>query len=147
LSLETSNRSQPRRIETRVLLKKQQGEWAGYSYRWNEDQTDAELVGKAGEEIEIPMRNVSEGTSHEKWRIPSRAECLACHSGAANFVLGPSEPQMKRDQNHGSKDNQIAALDRLGLLSEWPPKPPEPTDEPLPPLRNLVNPYDESQNL
>ena len=30
-------------IETRVLLR-QQGEWAGYSYRWNDEQTDAELV-------------------------------------------------------------------------------------------------------
>ena len=35
----------PFRVETRVLLR-QQGEWAGYSYRWNAAQTDASLVAK-----------------------------------------------------------------------------------------------------
>ena len=48
LSIETgpANAAVNRRIETRVMLR-QQGEWAGYSYRWNDEQTDAVLVGKA----------------------------------------------------------------------------------------------------
>ena len=32
-----------RYLEAR-LLTRQDSEWAGYSYRWNEDHTDAELV-------------------------------------------------------------------------------------------------------
>ena len=36
-----------KRIETRLLVR-QQGEWTGYSYRWNAEQTDAELVPAAG---------------------------------------------------------------------------------------------------
>src|SRR5262249_29878406 len=36
-----------RRIETRFLTL-QEGEWVGYSYAWNDEQTDAELVEPAG---------------------------------------------------------------------------------------------------
>src|SRR5262249_26974135 len=36
-----------KRVETRLLVR-QQGEWCGYSYRWNDEQTDAELVASAG---------------------------------------------------------------------------------------------------
>jgi hypothetical protein len=45
------------RIETRVLVR-QQGEWTGYSYRWNTEQTDATLVpvDGAGAEFEVPTR-------------------------------------------------------------------------------------------
>ena len=37
----------PRRIETRLLVR-EQGEWTGYSYQWNDAQTDAELVPAEG---------------------------------------------------------------------------------------------------
>jgi glucose/arabinose dehydrogenase len=40
------------RVETRILLR-QQGEWEGYSYRWNAAQSDATLVPKEGEDAEI----------------------------------------------------------------------------------------------
>ena len=51
-SLETTagNPASRRRIETR-LLTKQLGQWAGYSYRWNDAQTDAALVAAAGEDV------------------------------------------------------------------------------------------------
>jgi uncharacterized repeat protein (TIGR03806 family) len=145
LSLETAGSSSARRIETRVLLK-QQGEWAGYSYRWNDEQTDAVLVGKAGENIELSLgAGSSDGVRHQIWRIPSRAECLACHSRAANFALGLCEPQMNREHDYyGRLENQLAELDRMGVLADWPAKAP---DEGPPPPVKLVNPYDESQNL
>jgi uncharacterized repeat protein (TIGR03806 family) len=101
-----------RRIETRVLLR-QQGEWAGYSYRWNEDQTDAELIPKEGADHPLP------------WRFPSRAECMMCHSRAANFVLGLSESQLNRAHDYGAvKDNQLRTLEHLGLFQTALPKPP-----------------------
>ena len=45
----------PKRVETRILVR-QQGEWSGYSYRWNSEQTDAELVKAGGmaETFEVP---------------------------------------------------------------------------------------------
>ncbi len=151
LSLETDpgNADSRRRIETRVLLK-QQGEWAGYSYRWNDAQTDAELVGKTGEKVELVIRDDSaaDGVRSQTWHIPSRAECLACHSRAANFVLGPTELQMNREHDYGGeRENQLAALHRLEALAEWPDKPPKETEKPQYLPGPLVNPYDASQDL
>ena len=77
------------RIETRVLLR-QQGEWAGYTYRWNDDQTDATLVPKEGARpsLRSKTRGPRAAADAKSWRFPSRSECLTCHSRAANFVLG-----------------------------------------------------------
>ena len=52
-------RDQRFRVETRVLLR-QQGEWAGYSYRWNSEQTDASLVAKNGEDTELDLGTPTE---------------------------------------------------------------------------------------
>ena len=45
--LDAAGKPARKRIETRLLVR-QQGEWTGYSYRWNAEQTDAELVPAAG---------------------------------------------------------------------------------------------------
>lgn len=95
------------RVETRMLVK-QEGEWAAYTYRWNGDQSDAELVGAKGADIKVNGR---------KWRIPSRAECMICHSRAANFVLGLQTPQLNRKYDYGgAKLNQLDVMNRLGFF-------------------------------
>lgn len=102
-------------IETR-LLTRQQGEWAGYSYRWNEQQTDAVLVGKEGADQEFLIRT-ADGDRRQTWHYPSRSECMVCHSRAANFVLGLSALQLNRDFNYGGVvDNQLRVFEHLGLL-------------------------------
>jgi uncharacterized repeat protein (TIGR03806 family) len=151
LSLETEagNPDSRRRLETRVLLK-QEKEWAGYSYRWNETQTDAELVGKAGKDIELAIRDGSAtgGVRRQTWHIPSRAECLACHSRAANFVLGPTDLQMDREHDYGgTRENQLATLNRLGVLADWPEKPAQEEKKPKFSPGPLVNPYDARADL
>lgn len=88
-----------RRIESRLLLK-QQNDWAGYTYVWNEAQNDASLAPKTGADISAAGR---------PWRVPSRAECLFCHSKQANFSLTMHEFQL----NAG---NQLARLEALGVL-------------------------------
>ena len=121
------------RVETRVLLR-QQGEWAGYSYRWNADQSDATLVGKAGEEAVLPVAG-GDGAGR-KWRFPSRAECMACHSRAANFVLGVTGAQLNRDRDYGGvRDNQLRTLDHIGLFTAALPKPPQGTGDAHRPAR------------
>ncbi len=89
-----------RRIETRVLLK-QQNDWAGYSYVWNHDQTEAVLAEKAGADIEL--------AGARPWRIPSRAECMMCHSRQANFALTLHDAQLNRA-------DQLVKWERMGLL-------------------------------
>ncbi|HWB13777.1 MAG TPA: PQQ-dependent sugar dehydrogenase [Pirellulales bacterium] len=102
-------------IETRFLTR-QQGEWAGYSYRWNDDQTDAQLVEKEGADQEFVIRT-AQGERRQNWHYPSRTECMVCHSRAANFVLGVSTLQLNRDHDYGGViDNQLRVLEHLGLL-------------------------------
>jgi uncharacterized repeat protein (TIGR03806 family) len=93
-------------IETR-LLSKRAGKWRGYSYEWNDAQDEAVLVAREGADREF------DGPK-QKWRYPSRSECFACHSRAANFVLGLTEAQLNRDVEG---ENQLTRLERLGVLS------------------------------
>jgi glucose/arabinose dehydrogenase/mono/diheme cytochrome c family protein len=99
-----------RRIETR-LLTKQQGQWYGYSYLWNDGQTDADLVAAEGTDRSFEVRDsrAPGGQRRQTWHYPSRTECMVCHSRAANFVLGPSLLQM-------NKDDQLHRLEELGAF-------------------------------
>jgi glucose/arabinose dehydrogenase len=99
-----------KRIETRYLVK-QQNEWVGYSYRWNEAQTDAVLVEAAGKTEEFTVRDPAApgGTRKQSWYYPSRADCMVCHSRAASYVLGLNTLQMNRE-------GQMETLERLGYF-------------------------------
>ncbi len=128
----TAGDPQSRRyIETR-LLTKQQKEWIGYSYLWNDEQTEATLVGSQGADRTFVIRDASapQGERKQTWHYPSRAECMVCHSRAANFVLGLQTEQMNRDHNYGDRiDNQLRTLAHIGVLHVKPkggelPKPP-----------------------
>jgi putative heme-binding domain-containing protein len=73
-----------KKIETQVLHF--DGEtWNGYSYRWNDTGTDAELVGPDGEEFAIDK---------QPWRIHGRAECARCHNNWSGFALGFQPDQL-----------------------------------------------------
>jgi uncharacterized repeat protein (TIGR03806 family) len=155
-------------VETRFLTK-QTGEWYGYSYVWNEEGTDATLVDFAGADRVFIIRT-AEGTRKQVWHYPSRAECMVCHSRAANYVLGLTEHQMNKNHVYpnGRTDNQLRVLEHLGMLKcDWyaevqggikdPTNKPQPGQrEPKPgtllhqkpsEYKHLVNPYDKTQDL
>ena len=126
-----------KRIETRLLVR-QQGEWIGYSYRWNAEQTDAELVPAAGDAAEFEVADPTEpgGRREQIWRFPARTECLVCHSRAAGFVLGFTPLQLDRDRDYGGTvDNQLRTLEHIGVFQGTLPR--RRDDRP-----RLVNPYD-----
>lgn len=135
-TLEIPEHGQGRRIETRLLVR-WQNEWAGYAYRWNQAQTDAFLAPKQGEEVELSWRANDGATRQQSWHIPSRAECMSCHSRAVNFVLGLSSLQMNRLHAYeNATDNQLRTLKQIGLLKGDVQQP-----------KALVNPYDKQQDL
>jgi mono/diheme cytochrome c family protein len=103
-------------VETRFLTK-QGTEWFGYSYEWNDEQTDGTLVETKGKDREFSIKT-ADGVRKQTWHYPSRAECMVCHSRAANFVLGLSELQMNKvhDYAGGVSDNQLRTLEHLGVL-------------------------------
>jgi len=121
LEMEEGNPASRRWIETRFLTN-QEGEWFGYSYLWNDEQTDGTLVERPGLDrdyrIKVPKSaEHPEGVRVQKWHYPSRQECMVCHSRAANFVLGLTELQMNKDHDYnGIKANQLRTLEHLGVL-------------------------------
>src|SRR5262245_30309421 len=118
LDLESGNPSSRRRIETRLLVI-QQNEWVGYTYRWNDDETDAALVESAGADRTFTIRDPKspQGRREQVWHYPSRAECMVCHSRAAGFVLGLNTLQMNREHDYGGvRANQLRTLEHLGVL-------------------------------
>ena len=107
-------------IETRLLVN-EDDRWVGYTYAWNEEQTDAELVEGEGRDQTFRIRDgrAPGGQRDQIWRYPSREECMYCHSRAAGFVLGMNTRQMNRNQDYGATtDNQLRTLDHIGIFKE-----------------------------
>jgi glucose/arabinose dehydrogenase len=117
LDMELGKPATRRRIETR-LLTLQQGQWQGYSYRWNSDQTEADLVSASGEDRPLVIKDAKEsGIRQQVWHYPSRSECLFCHSRAAGFVLGLQTLQMNKIHDYGGvSQNQLQTLQDLEVF-------------------------------
>ena len=134
--------AKPFRIETRILLR-QQNEWTGYSYKWNEEQTDAELVSKEGSKSTFRIAdNKSPGSfRRHDWTFPSRADCMTCHSRARGFLLGLTTQNTDRTHNFsGKEDNQLRTLSHIGLFKK-------PYVKQKNKKKSLVDPYDPNETL
>jgi len=102
------------RLETRVLLH-EAGGWAGYAYRWNAAGTDADLLSGA-EDVTLTVTDAS-GTRQQTYHVPSRSECLRCHTAAAGRVLGVRTGQLRRDFDYpAATDDQLRAWNHVGLF-------------------------------
>jgi uncharacterized repeat protein (TIGR03806 family) len=142
LEEESGNQESRRWIETRLMVR-QQNEWVGYSYRWNDEQTDAELLDSAGTDVafEIIDPAAAGGKRTQVWHYPSRAECMVCHSRAVNYVLGLTENQMNRQHDYGNeKRNQLEMLAEMGFFKDPLPKS---VDD----LSRLSDPFDSTVDL
>jgi uncharacterized repeat protein (TIGR03806 family) len=104
-------RLQGQLIETRLLMRHPDGEWAGYTYQWNSAQTAATRV--------IGGAVVPVGTPSQDWIYPSEAQCLQCHTAAAGRSLGPETAQLNSAivyPETGRTANQISTLEHVGIL-------------------------------
>lgn len=126
-----------RRLETQLLHFDGQG-WNAYSYRWNAEQTDAELVPESGTNtvVTIPDPTAAEGRHEFRWRYLSRTECLRCHNVWAGDLLGFNPLQLGR----GATDTEATRLRNLGVLASRNKR----DEDPAP---TLTNPYLESAPL
>jgi glucose/arabinose dehydrogenase len=118
LETEAGKPESKKRIETR-LITLTQGQWYGYSYIWDDRQSDATLVDAAGADKQFVIADAAApgGKRTQTWHYPSRSECMACHTRAVGFVLGLSQLQMNRDHDyHGVKANQLRTLESLGMI-------------------------------
>ncbi len=100
-----------RLVETRLFVRHTDGEWGGYTYEWNDAQTDAAL---------LPANKTRALAGGKTWYYPGRGECMACHTAAAGRSLGLEVAQLNSEFVYPSTNrlsNQLATLDRLGLFT------------------------------
>lgn len=103
--------SSRRRLETRLLVHGPE-EFYGVSYQWNEEQTEATLAPDAGANLDLIVMT-TEGTRDQRYRIPSRTDCMTCHSPQAGHALSFNTRQLNRT---GTIAHMVG--DQLGLLSD-----------------------------
>ena len=76
------------RLETRFLIRAQDGGYYGFTYKWNEDGTDATLQTNSLTET-LSIRNPNGTFREQNWDFPGTSDCFACHTQASGYVLGP----------------------------------------------------------
>lgn len=116
-------------VETRLFMRHPNGAWAGYSYEWAADQSDAVLL-ESGKSKTLPNGVV--------WTFPSGTECLQCHSAANLYAAGPKVDQLNRHYTYpttGDTANQLETLEHIGLFTSSLPDVPGR----LPALANALN--------
>ncbi len=115
-----------KRVETRLLVHPDAATWNGYSYQWNEAQTDATIV--PDDRVESMFDT---GKRSVDWHFPNRLDCTTCHTASAGGTLGPETRQMNRVVGGV---NQIDRWKTAGLF--------EGAGPPTPYQAALVLPYD-----
>ena len=106
-------------VETRLLMRRSTSNltgWKGFSYEWNDAQTEANLLPDDTTGKDKPV-----GTAQQVWHYPSRAQCMDCHTRYAGRSLGPSTAQLNSDFNYADGAmNQLDKLQQLGLFDAAP---------------------------
>jgi uncharacterized repeat protein (TIGR03806 family) len=128
-----------RALETRFLVRRSGG-WQGYTYQWNDAQTEAYLLDDATTKT-FPVTDAAGTTTQHTHYFPSRSDCLRCHTTAAGGTLGLQTGQLNRAFDYGATtDNQLRALEHIGLFGGCLPGRPAT-------LPALTDPSDASQPL
>lgn len=111
-----------RHLETRVLIRQWQG-WFGVSYRWNQQQTDADLVRTASTEtLTVADADFSNGQRQQAYFYPGPNDCLSCHVSAAGVILGVKTTQLNGTFDYAAggdtrRANQLTTWNHIGLFS------------------------------
>jgi len=121
LEMEKGNPQSQKIIETRFLVRHEnQEKWDGFSYMWNDEATDAELL----EGSLTKTFHILDGdeTITQDYYYPSRSDCIACHTDAAGFVLGVKTSQINKQHLYINDadsvwDNQLRSYNYIDLFT------------------------------
>jgi len=97
-------------VETRLFIHHDDDTWAGYSYEWLDDGSDAVL---------LPSSKRKQ-IGAQSWYFPSRSDCVRCHTEAAGRSLGLELGQQNGDFVYASTNrisNQLTTLEHIGMFS------------------------------
>lgn len=105
---------QRRRLETRFWIVASESQQYGITYKWNEDETDAELL-RASETVQLSIVGPDGQPRSQRYFYPGSRECTACHNEQAGFVLGARVAQLNRLIHEAG----FAPYEQLLAWSSW----------------------------
>lgn len=101
-------------VETRLQVRHQDGEWAGYSYAWDATGSTTTLLPIAAK---APVVAIGGAT----WTYATRAQCRTCHKNEAGHPAGLETLQLNRPAPpEAGAINQLDHLVALGVLDALP---------------------------
>ncbi|HVJ67213.1 MAG TPA: PQQ-dependent sugar dehydrogenase [Caulifigura sp.] len=111
----------PRRIETQ-LLHFDGYQWQAYTYRWNDEQTDGQLVPAEGDEAAFTVadKDAPGGSRTLHWTFASRSQCITCHTPWAESTLAFSTSQLLKPLG-SSATGRLDEYELAGLLTRQSP--------------------------
>jgi len=99
-------------VETRLMVRHEDGGWGAYSYVWDGLEMFAQWE-RGGAEVEL-----DEG----HWTVPSMAQCVRCHTEVSGQTLGLELGQLDGDFTYpnGRTANQLETLHHIGMFDADP---------------------------
>ncbi|WP_316825930.1 hypothetical protein [Pedobacter miscanthi] len=106
-------------LETRLLIKRLD-RWNLATYVWNDAQSEAFLQ-EGGSVTNVSWITVGGSAMAVNYRIPSAAECNACHNSNGTVIpIGPKLSNLSVTlSNNGQNENQLAFFQSQGILNRF----------------------------
>jgi uncharacterized repeat protein (TIGR03806 family) len=120
-------------VETRLFMRHNNGTWAGYTYEWNAQGTDATRV-VGGKTVTV---------AGQSWLFPSEAQCLVCHTSAAGHSLGLEVSQLNGSITYPATGRTANQLETHNFISTLTPALTQPASQ----LPAMPDPYGTSGTL
>ncbi len=108
------------RLETRFFIIGKGGIGYGLTYRWNDEGTDAELMG-GGTSRDFDIYEGGTFAFTQTWDYPSRDQCLSCHTDNAKYALGVNTHQLNGELYYphlGTSMNQLEYFNEINAFDE-----------------------------
>jgi len=108
-------------VETRFIVKGDDSNMYAFSYRWREDQTEADLIPEGDTTAlnqDVTITKADGSTYTQTWFYPTRTQCFDCHQVPSGESLGVNTRQLNHPFTYstGETANQLTTLNELGLL-------------------------------
>lgn len=137
------------RLETRFLIASESGGYYGLVYKWNAEQSDAELL-LTGDAEDLVIVQQDGASRQQTYTYPAASACPRCHSAEAGYVMGVHTSQLNGAYRYEDADadtgevkaaNQLATWAQLGLFDRVV------GDKPLDEYPRLASPSDASETV
>lgn len=141
LSIPAAEGHPARPLETQIL-QFQYGTWHPYSYLWNDQGTDAELVSSIGtaKSVQWPDPHNPGKMTERTWHSNAVNECKLCHNAGPGFILGFVGNQLAGTVSSDSPSDQLESLLAQEVIASIP-------EAARSESHRLVNPHDKSLDL